>query len=99
MRLLIISAAAAIIFGLGSIPATAFTGPGKSAVKGTASDVTLVQTSRRRPYYHVRVPRYQQARVPRQYRGFGDPGYAYHGNINGCVVDLGYGRWEPCNGR
>jgi hypothetical protein len=31
--------------------------------------------------------------------GFHDPGYAYHGNINGCAVDLGYGRYEPCNGR
>jgi len=22
---------------------------------------------------------------------------AYHGNINGCAVDLGYGRWESCS--
>ena len=25
------------------------------------------------------------------------PGFAYHGNVNGCAEDLGYGRWEPCN--
>jgi hypothetical protein len=30
-------------------------------------------------------------------RGYCDPGFAYHGNLNGCVVDLGYGRWEPCD--
>lgn len=29
--------------------------------------------------------------------GYRDPGYAYHGNVNGCVVDLGYGRYESCN--
>jgi hypothetical protein len=31
-------------------------------------------------------------------RGFCDPGFAYHGNINGCVIDQGYGRWASCNG-
>jgi hypothetical protein len=30
-------------------------------------------------------------------RGYCDPGFAYHGNINGCASDLGYGRWEPCD--
>jgi hypothetical protein len=30
-------------------------------------------------------------------RGYCDPGFAYHGNVNGCAVDLGYGRWEPCD--
>ena len=29
-------------------------------------------------------------------RGFMDPGFAYQGNIPGCAVDLGYGRYEPC---
>jgi|GEM_PF-1379158 len=32
-------------------------------------------------------------------RGFCDPGFAYHGNINGCAIDEGYGRWSPCEGR
>ncbi len=30
-------------------------------------------------------------------RGFEDPGYAYHGNLSGCAIDLGYGRWESCD--
>ena len=30
-------------------------------------------------------------------RGFCDPGFAYHGNVNGCAIDEGYGRWAPCN--
>jgi len=30
-------------------------------------------------------------------RGYCDPGFAYHGNVNGCAEDLGYGRWVPCN--
>ena len=30
-------------------------------------------------------------------RGFCDPGFAYHGNISGCVVDQGYGRWISCD--
>jgi hypothetical protein len=98
MRSLMIAAATAIILGAGSIPASAFTSAGRSAANAGASDVTLAAASKRRPHYGVRVPRYRyQARVPRQYRGFEDPGYAYHGNINGCVVDLGYGRWESCN--
>jgi hypothetical protein len=30
-------------------------------------------------------------------RGFCDPGFAYHGNINGCAIDQGYGRWASCD--
>jgi hypothetical protein len=40
---------------------------------------------------------YVNGRVPRYLRGFEDPGYAYHGNVNGCAEDLGYGRWESCD--
>jgi hypothetical protein len=98
MRSVMIAAATAVILGAGSIPANAFTSVHRSVVKAGASDATLATSKERRPYYHVRVPRYRhQPRVPPQYRGFEDPGYAYHGNINGCVVDLGYGRWESCN--
>ena len=53
-----------------------------------------------RPYVEVTPYATPYARggwVPYGLRGFNDPGYAYHGNINGCAVDLGYGRWEPCN--
>lgn len=42
-------------------------------------------------------PHYLNGRVPPSLRGFDDPGYAYHGNINGCAEDLGYGRWESCD--
>ena len=31
------------------------------------------------------------------YRGFQDPGFAVRGNMPGCAVDLGYGRWESCD--
>jgi len=33
------------------------------------------------------------------HRGFCDPGFAYHGNVNGCAEDLGYGRWVSCDNR
>jgi hypothetical protein len=100
MRSLMIAAAVTIVVGAGGVPAKAFTTADHGVVKVEASGVTLAGSSKRRPHYDVRVPRYRyHARVPPQYRGFEDPGYAYHGNINGCVVDLGYGRWEPCNGR
>jgi len=88
---------ASAVLCFGAIRAAALTSAGHSAAKAV-SGVTLVGKSHRRPYYRVRVPRYpQQGRVPQHLRGFEDPGYAYHGNINGCVVDLGYGRWESCN--
>lgn len=31
------------------------------------------------------------------YRGFEDPGFALRGNMPGCAIDLGYGRWETCD--
>ena len=98
MRSLMIPAAAAIaVLALGAVPATALTSAGHAVAKAAINDVTPAQYSRQRPHYQVRVSRYrQQARVPRHLRGFEDPGYAYHGNINGCAVDLGYGRWEQC---
>jgi hypothetical protein len=98
MRLLLIPAAAAIILGSGTVSATALTGADRSVLKAAVSDITPAKSTKRRPYYQVRVPRYpNQGWVAPQHRGFQDPGYAYHGNINGCVVDLGYGRWESCN--
>jgi hypothetical protein len=98
MRSFVIPVTIAIALGLGSIPASALTSADRSVTKAGPRDVTLAASTKRRPRYDVRVPRYHyQPRVPRRYRGFEDPGYAYHGNINGCVVDLGYGRWESCN--
>ena len=62
------------------------------AAPPAASGVTSVQ------YYYRHYHRhYRGAWVPHRLRGFADPGYAYHGNINGCAEDLGYGRWEPCD--
>ena len=49
------------------------------------------------PAAHHQRSHYVHGRVPRYLRGFDDPGYAYHGNINGCAEDLGYGRWESCD--
>jgi len=97
MRSLLIPATLAIVLG-GGASATALTSADHGVMNAGASGVTLASSSNHRPYYRVRVPRYRhQGWVPQQYRGFQDPGYAYHGNINGCVVDLGYGRWESCN--
>lgn len=98
MRSLLTPAAVAATLGIGDISAHAVMRADHTTVKAAVSDVTPIKSTKRRPYYHVRVPRYpNQGWVPYQHRGFQDPGYAYHGNINGCVVDLGYGRWESCN--
>jgi hypothetical protein len=79
-----------------------------------ASDVVKVETVRRkhprRAYVDVPVqPRGPVAApgCPGLYswnpanpnRGFCDPGFAYHGNVNGCAEDLGYGRWVSCDNR
>ena len=88
MRSLIIPAAAAIAV-IAVAPAGALPSSGGPAVKA-ASPVTPVA------YYYRRHHRHG-GWVPPYRRGFEDPGYAYHGNINGCAVDLGYGRWESCN--
>jgi hypothetical protein len=47
-------------------------------------------------YGYVGEPLWAQLYYPTA-RGFEDPGYAYHGNLSGCAVDLGYGRWESCD--
>jgi hypothetical protein len=88
MRSLIIPAAAAIAL-MAAAPAGALVPAGNPAVKAT-SPLTPAAYYHRRHYRHG-------GWVPPYRRGFQDPGYAYHGNINGCAVDLGYGRWESCN--
>jgi hypothetical protein len=77
----------------------------------TASDVIKVEALRRkhprRAYVDVPVqprvvgpepdcPGMTSWNPANPHRGFCDPGFAYHGNINGCVIDQGYGRWAPC---
>ena len=72
------------------IPADVVT---SKAATGLVTDVRYHRRHRDARY------RYRPQLLVRPYpRGFYDPGYAYHGNINGCAVDLGYGRYEPCNG-
>jgi hypothetical protein len=89
MRFLIIPAALAVV--VLAAPASSQALPhSQSAVKAAGSPVTPAAHYYRRHYRHG-------GWVPRRLRGFEDPGYAYHGNINGCAVDLGYGRWESCN--
>jgi hypothetical protein len=83
------------------------------AVKTAAgSHVIKVETVRRKPprraYVDVPVrpggpgpapdcPGLTSWNPANPHRGFCDPGFAYHGNVNGCAIDQGYGRWAPCN--
>ena len=102
MRSCVVPTAAAIIAVLGVIPAAALTSADHSVTQAAVSQFVPAQYSQRRhnsqARYHARPSRYQsQGRVPRHLRGFEDPGHAYHGNINGCVIDQGYGRWASCD--
>jgi hypothetical protein len=77
-----------------------------------ATDVVTVDTvhrkRHRRNYPDGRPPTYRAGPAPgcpglyswnpaNPDRGYCDPGFAYHGNINGCVIDQGYGRWASCD--
>ena len=97
---------------LGGIAALGLVGAGSAArampvgALSNAASTDVVQVSHRsRPH---RAYRYRQRIVvyPRGYaypdyyataRGFQDPGFAVRGNMPGCAVDLGYGRWESCD--
>jgi hypothetical protein len=101
---LIPAALAAAIAAVASGPAAALTPASTSAATNAASAPTPVQYYYGPHYYGYYGPHYYGPRhyhrggwVPYPLRGFEDPGYAYHGNVNGCAEDLGYGRWEPCN--
>src|ERR1043166_999131 len=98
MRSLVIPSAVAIAaLSLASIPAVALTSAGRPVAMAAVGHITPADYSLRRHYPRARAARYRQhGRVPRHLRGFEDPGYAYHGNINGCVIDQGYGRWAQC---
>ena len=85
------------------------------AVKAAApSNVVKVEAVRRKHprRAHVDVPVQPRAPVAapgcpglyswnpaNPHRGYCDPGFAYHGNVNGCAEDLGYGRWVSCDNR
>jgi hypothetical protein len=92
MRSIVIPTAVAVAIAAGAAaPAAALMPPSASPATTATSAVTPVQ------YYYG--PRYHHRGgwVPYPLRGYEDPGYAYHGNVNGCAEDLGYGRWEPCD--
>jgi hypothetical protein len=101
MRSAMIPAMLAIGVMAVAVPAAAQgpVGPGDAWANGVAPADYYYQGRRARAYRpYVDVPYRRGGWVPYPERGFQDPGYAYHGNINGCAVDLGYGRWEPCGG-
>ena len=91
------------ILAVAAAPAGALVPAGTPILAATTSSVTPASDQRRhRTRVHVYppygyAPYAQQGWVPYAKRGFEDPGFAYHGNVNGCAEDLGYGRWEPCN--
>jgi hypothetical protein len=87
MRSLLISTAVAVAVLGAAAPVVAAT---------SATDPSVQAATSVTPVAHHQG-HYIDGRVPRYLRGFDDPGYAYHGNINGCAEDLGYGRWESCN--
>jgi len=95
MRSLIIPAAVAVAVLTAPASSLALAPQSQSVAKAARIAATPAAYYHRR-YYHHRYYR-RGGWVPRHLRGFEDPGYAYHGNINGCAVDLGYGRWESCN--
>jgi len=71
-----------------------------AAVDSGVSDLGYYRYRHRRyyrywggPYYHYSGAPYYRYSAP----GFYDQGYAYRGNINGCSIDLGYGRYESCD--
>jgi hypothetical protein len=93
-------------------PAAAGPLPDLAVKTAAGSDVVRVESVRRkhprRAYVDVPVQPRPPASAPgcpglhswnpaNPDRGFCDPGFAYHGNVNGCAVDLGYGRWGSCD--
>jgi hypothetical protein len=93
-------------------PATAAPVAADAVRRAAASDVvTIAAAKRKHPRRaHVDVPVRPVAPGPapgcpgltswnpaNPDRGFCDPGFAYHGNVNGCAEDLGYGRWVSCD--
>ena len=114
MRILISAALAAGVLAMIGPATAAPLGMNPAIRTGAASDVIKIEAVRRkhprRAYVDVPVrPRGPVAApgCPGLYswnpanpdRGYCDPGFAYHGNVNGCAEDLGYGRWVSCDNR
>jgi hypothetical protein len=103
---------AGVLGSAGAPPAIAANLPA-GAVLGSAAQTGIVPVSEARKHHRRRdvgAPVHPQAgrdapgcpglrswNPNNPDRGYCDPGFAYHGNINGCASDLGYGRWEPCD--
>jgi|SRR5689334_14712893 hypothetical protein len=98
-----------------ALAAPAAAGPpaiGLALKTAAANDVIKVESVRRKHprRAYVAVPVHPPGHAPgcpgltswnpaNPDRGFCDPGFAYHGNVNGCAEDLGYGRWVSCDNR
>jgi hypothetical protein len=112
MKILVCSALAACALAM-AVPAVAGPPAVNAAMRtAAASDVVKIATVRRKHPRRAYVDVPVQPRVLRSApdcpgltswnpanpdRGFCDPGFAYHGNVNGCAIDEGYGRWAPCS--
>ena len=107
MKLLMFSALAILAPGMTGVPARAM--PVTSLERATPAD-TIQVYHRSRPHRRARVivyPEYYEASPYAAYpdysyyypyaRGFGDTSNAIRGNLRGCSVDLGYGRYESCD--
>ena len=85
---------------LGAAPTTAM--PLTAPQQAAPADVTQVY-HRGRPHRRARITVYGGYDVPDYSyyyppaRGFGDRSNVRRGNMRGCTVDLGYGRYESCD--
>jgi hypothetical protein len=98
--------AGAMALGVSAGTASAGALPVAALVNPSGDVVQVWHDGRRhRAYRHQRqrivvYPHDYQLAYPDYYatsRGFEDPGFAIRGNMPGCAVDLGYGRWESCD--
>ena len=111
MKILIYAALSACAFAMAAPVAAGPLAVNAAMRTVAASDVVKIATVRRkhprRAYVDVPVqprvlgpapgcPGLRSWNPANPDRGFCDPGFAYHGNINGCAIDEGYGRWSPC---
>ena len=83
-------------------PATAAPVSASTALLAEVPDAITVRARKRYRTYYAPAPPpvpYGPAGplVGPYSQGFRDPGFAYHGNVPGCAVDLGYGRYETCS--
>jgi hypothetical protein len=101
------------VLGSGSPPSAIAANLTAAAVLGSAAETGIVAVSDTRRHHRRRAvggsiypqagrdapgcPGLRSWNPNNPDRGYCDPGFAYHGNVNGCAVDLGYGRWQSCD--